>query len=446
MVWRPSDFVRLSVTCDVVLNSIEGVGGETTVVRNSTLHAALGAFTADAADLLNADAERGAEMPFELVAEPGASSPLYCYRPLTTRFIDERLNVLGGLASYAPAARALSALDATVDYLLARGESHIPEDPRARADATLRAFLARVFHERSRFGVEAGRFEWAYTELELALYEGKRTTTVIAPLLGLALDHSTHELVLGDGLSLVRGDRLPGAPPEAVWGEGREPQVLVTLTVTEDRPARPPLSAARVGFRRVLTTLRLFERGGFSLAPLGWSRTDGGAWSAVALGGSGRPRSITFVSSAHEDELRAFHSLVVRRAPAAGELAWALGRFEMGCERIIPFEALTDYLLALRALLEPEGPVSGQLAGRVAALCAQAEDRLRVTERTVQAIALERAAIGGLAPAQAGADGLVAEVAEHLRAILRDLLCGHLGPDLCGLADGLLAEAVPAAG
>jgi hypothetical protein len=415
-------------------------------VRNSTLHATLAAFTADAAEFLNADAERGAEIPFELVAEPGGSSPLYCYRPLTGRFIDERLSVLGGLASYAPAARALGVLEATGDYLLARGEAHIPEDPRARADATLRVFLGRVFHERSRFGVEADRFERAYIELELALYEGKRTTTVIAPLLGLALDHSTHELALGDGLSLVRADHLPGAPYDAVWGEGREPQVLVTLTVTEDRPARSPLSAARVGFRRVLTALRLFERGGFSLAPMGWSRTDGGAWQAVALGGSGRPRSITFISDAHEDELRAFHSLVARRAPAAGELAWALARFEMGCERIVPFEALTDYLLALRALLEPEGPVSGRLPGRVAALCAHAEDRLRVTERTVQAIALERAAIGGLAPAQAGADVLVAELAEHLRAILRDVLCGHLGLDLCGLADELLAEAVPAAG
>jgi hypothetical protein len=340
--------------------------------------------------------------------------------------------------------QALAALEPTVDYLLARGHAHIPDDPRERADAALRTFLGRVFDERIRFGFEPDRFEQAYTELELALYEGKRTTTVIAPLLGLALDHGTTEIALGDGLALVRGDRLNGAPHEAVWGEGREPQVLVALTVTEDRAARPPLSAARVGFRRVLTALRLFERGGFSLAPLGWARTDGGAWHPVALGGSGRPRSITFISGEHEDELRAFVNLVARRTPAAGELAWALARFEMGCERIAPFEALTDYLLALRALLEPEGPASGRLAGRLAALCAQAQDRLRLTERTVQAVALERAAITGTAPGLPGADTLVAELAEHLRAILRDVLCGHLGGDLCALADELLVESAPA--
>ena len=46
------------------------------------------------------------------------------------------------------------------------------------------------------------------------------------------------------------------------------------------------------------------------------------------------------------------------------------GRFEMGCERLTPLEALTDYLLALRALLEPEGPSSGRLPERLAVICA----------------------------------------------------------------------------
>src|SRR5207249_619848 len=111
---------------------------------------------------------------------------------------------------------------------------------------------------------------------------------------------------------------------------------------------------------------RLFERGGYALGPLAWTRADGGSWRMVPLGSSGRPRFVTFISPSQEDELRAFCSLVVRRAPSGGELAWALARFEMGCERLAPFEALTDYLLALRALLEPEGPSSGRLAGRLA--------------------------------------------------------------------------------
>jgi hypothetical protein len=150
---------------------------------------------------------------------------------------------------------------------------------------------------------------------------------------------------------------------------------------------------------------------------------------------------VTLISSAHEDELRAFCSLVARRLPSSGELAWALARFELGCERLTPFEALTDYLLALRALLEPEGPGSGRLGQRLAVICARPADRAALAERFAYAVSLERAVIAGLAPAQAGADAVVEEVAEHLRALLRDVLCGHLKADLIALADDLLAEA-----
>ncbi len=52
--------------------------------------------------------------------------------------------------------------------------------------------------------------------------------------------------------------------------------------------------------------------------------------------------------------------------------------------------------------------------------------------------------IAGLAPAEPGVDALVDELAEHLRALLRDMLCGHLDVDLCGVADSLLAEAAAA--
>jgi hypothetical protein len=49
--------------------------------------------------------------------------------------------------------------------------------------------------------------------------------------------------------------------------------------------------------------------------------------------------------------------------------------------------------------------------------------------------------IAGLAPAAAPATALVEELSEHLRAILRDVLCGHLDDGLCHLADELLAAA-----
>jgi hypothetical protein len=413
-------------------------------VRNSTLHAILEAFTTDAAGRLQAETADGAEVPFELTEERGGRARLYCYRPLTHEFIDDRLMMLRALQTYAPAARALADLEGVGAYLQQRGEARVPPEPRERADVALKLFLAVVFADRNQFGYEPRRFDEGYAELERALYDGRCVSTVIAPLLGVALDESTEELALGDGLTLVSGETMPDAPADAVWDDRDEPNVLAVLSLVQDRALRPPVSVARARFRRVLTALRLFDRGGYALGPIAWTRSDSGPWRMVPLGVTGRPRFETVISASHEDELRGFFNLIAKRAPSNGELAWALARFEMGCERLAPFEALTDYLLALRALLEPEGPASGRLAQRLAAICATPEERGGLAERTAHAISLERAVIAGLAPAEPGVDTLVEELSENLRALLRDLICGHLELDVRSVADELLHEAVPA--
>jgi hypothetical protein len=414
-------------------------------VRNSTLHATLEAFTADAAGQLTAATAGGAEIPFELVEEGGGSARLYCYRPLTSVFIRDRADLLAALPTYAPAVRALAGLEGVEAYLRQRGEARIPTESRQRADTALRCFLACVFAERSEFGFDHRRFEMAYAELEAALYEGRCVTTVLAPLLGLALDHTTKELALGENVSLVRGDSLPDAPADAVWGESEEPNVVAVLTVAHDRAARPPLSTARTRFRRLLTALRLFERGGYALGPVAWTRTDRGPWRPVPLGSSGRPRLVTFVTADQEDELRAFCNLLARRAPSSGEVAWALARFEMGAERVAPFEALTDYLLALRALLEPQAADRGLLPVRLAAICVPPEQRAELAGRIGRAIALEGEVVAGGSLSEPAAEELIDELCGHLRALLRDIICGHLGPDLVALADDLLGVRAPVA-
>ncbi len=410
-------------------------------MRNPTLHRLLENFTVDAAGRLAAEAADGAEVPFELAEERvGGRPPLYCYRPLTGEFIRSRIAVLAALTSFEPAARALADCASLDVFLTEHGEVRLPDDELVRGRAAAALFLESVFIDRSGFGFEPAHFESAYSELERALYDGHCTATVIAPLLGVALDAGVAEITLGDGLSLIRGDALADAPAEAVWGDGDDPSVLAMLSVDELRAGRPPVAIARGRFRRILTALRLFERGGYALGPVAWARAEGGRWRTVTIGVSGRPRVLTIVHGAQEEELRAFCRLVERRPPAP-ELGWALSRFEMGCERVAPYEALTDYLLALRALLEPEGPASGRLAQRLAVICARPEDQAALSERTARAIALERSVITGLAASTTAVDGLVDELSEHLRAILRDALCGHLDPDLCTVADDLIAEA-----
>ena len=48
-------------------------------------------------------------------------------------------------------------------------------------------------------------------------------------------------------------------------------------------------------------------------------------------------------------------------------------------------------------------------------------------------------------PMDRRADSLVDEVSGHLRALLRDVLCGHLDVELCSVADELLSEAAATA-
>jgi hypothetical protein len=54
-------------------------------------------------------------------------------------------------------------------------------------------------------------------------------------------------------------------------------------------------------------------------------------------------------------------------------------------------------------------------------------------------IALERALIGGLA-VDPEIDALTGELAGHLRALLRDVLCGHLDSDLRSVAEDIIGQ------
>lgn len=420
-------------------------------MRNRQLHSALHTFAEEAAWQLASDVAEGHEMTFEVV-ESGPSrrrdTPLYCYRPLTADFIDQRLSVIARLPSYLPALHALGSGGGLDDYLRARvARGAVPRDARERAELALRAFLGAVFEDATEFVLDERRFERAYRDLEDVVHEGRTETVVVAPVLGLEIVSA--EVPMGDGLTLMRGDELEDAPAQAAWTERGEPVVLAVLRWEAPAGDEEPLRHARVKLARLLTALRLFDEAGVTIGPAAWTRTAGGPWAAVALGGvtGGIAVGTCVVTPEQEDELRAFCSLISRRTPRNGEVAWALRRFELGCARERVADALTDHLLALRALLEPEGATSGRLPGRVAILCAEPEDRGLVTECIAHAAALERALVTGVGMPEADvAAELVREVTDDLRAILRDILCGHLDPDVRRIADELIAASaeVPA--
>jgi hypothetical protein len=414
-------------------------------VKNATLQAQLEAFTHDAALRLTRAIREGAELPFEVVQTGDRGAPLYCYRPLIAEFIRARLGLLAALDSYPPAARALEFSYGLEGYLRARGEARIPEHPRDRGDAALRCFLAEVFAERSDFAVDPVRLARAYAELERCLYEGLCVTEVVAPLHGLALAEGTDELALSTGLTVIRQQLLRDPPPGLLDGVSSG-GLLVLARIPQERSAPAPLADARRRFRRLLTALRLYDRGAFGVGPIGFHRVDGGTWAPAAIGPVGRLGPVISIDPGQEDELRGFVNLIGRRLEtAAGEVRWALARFEFGADRRDPYECLTDHLLALRALLEPEGTASGRLAQRLAVICAAPAERAGLAARAARAISLEQYVVCGEAEGRwrdAGRpEALIDEIGDHLRAILRDILCGHLDVDVRGLADDLLAQA-----
>ena len=423
-------------------------------MRSRQLEIAAAVFAKETAARLQADIDAGAEVPFELASGSarGRGPKLYRYEPLTEAFIRERWAPLRRLPSYGTAVALLESFDGLDRYLLAheapmgsRGRQPRHRAGGPRADAALRALIEDVFAQQSVFEVREERLRGALERLNCAAHSSPAEVTLLATLHGVTI--SSPELALAPGLTLAQTEALEDVPEQALapaledgGGDLREDvgRLLVAFTA-QDTDAVAALARGRAVLAELLRALRLFGDGRVTLGRLAWVRIGDGTWGARALGWGGRPHGMLVVSAEQEDELRAFCNLVSRRAPREGELGWALARFEMGCERASEHEALSDYLLALRALLEPEDPAGGLLGERLAALCAVPAERGALARRVAQAHALERAAIAGTAPVSAGADALVRELANHLRALLRDVICGHLEPDLVRLADELLA-------
>jgi len=413
-------------------------------MRNRQLHDALRGFALEAAALLRDEQGAGAVLEFDLDEGNTRGGPtLYHYRPLTSKFIAGRWHLLRALPSCEAAAEALGAGAAA--YLRVNGLRGAESEP------ALQAMLERLYEDATDFSFPEERFERVYVHVERTLFERSQPATVLVPVHGLEL--VADRIDLGDGLALIRGD-LGDAPDEAVWGDpardaarGR-PNALLTLTreVTPDDPL--PVEQARGRFRELLTGLRLWKAGGVALAAVAWRRTGDGRWQPFEIESTGVARGEPWILvEGEEEEFREFLA-VIEESRRTGSAGWALGRFEMGLGRGLDAEALSDYLLGLRALLDAgaDGSRSG-LGLRVAVLCAEEIERKRTQRRVQLAVALEQYVMGdgpdddyldavGSDPPRT----LVSELERHLRALLRDLLCGYLQPDLRAMADDLLLD------
>jgi hypothetical protein len=424
-------------------------------VRSLQLQATLTEFAEQAGARLHSDVLAGQEVPFELASRSGrgrGAAPLYSYQPLTDRFIVERFPALRRLHAYPAAVDLLEGFDALDRYLISCGGNPAGHGVHARADAALLALLKQVFEEQTDFDLRPERLERALERLDGSTFAAAGEITLVARLHGLTI--ASPELALARGLLIARPDALLadwgslrspiGAPEQAMCRDTDGAEHLLVVFSAESPEPRTAIAHGEEVIRELLRALRLFGDGRIALGARAFTRVGSAPWETIALGAGGSPHGMLLVTADQEDELRAFCNLVSRRAPHANEIAWALRRFEMGCERATEYDGLSDHLLALRALLatpsalESQGVPDGLLAGRLAALCANPDARAALVERTLAAIALEREVIAGTAVERTAGLALVRDLSNHLRALLRDVICSHLPCELASLADELL--------
>jgi hypothetical protein len=405
-------------------------------VRDPLLNEALRRLAAEAATRFTTLVASGDQIPFDVAEQAGPDEAFFhSYVPLTARFVREREAELRSLPAFEPAREAVAMSAVAAPYLEQRGEN-VPAEPGERAARMLTVFMAGLWDGCTEFWLDRDRLESALTVLDAEAGDIDEAEVIVVPVVGLRMPVA--RLQLPHGAQLVRADSFE-APIEAMRSEGMgraawEPQFLA---IAEQGEGADSAAAALNQLGELISVMRLFKNGGVGLGPHVFAPTGEGSWRRIATGAPA-PRGDGYRLDEEEAaQLVEFAETLEARPDPAGPLAWAVGRFELGCERRSAVEGLSDHLLALRAVLDGQGPVGASLPMRAAALIADGStDRLGARERVEAAMELERAQMSG-ARAE-GATELTAWVEECVRRILREAALGELGADLNEAADETL--------
>jgi hypothetical protein len=382
------------------------------------LEEALRRLAVEAADLFEELLATGAEMPFDLEPTDDGPLPMYSYAPLTGQFIERHM-------------AELRRLEAFIEVREIAGEE------------SAIGFMVGLWQGKTEFEIAGDRLQGAVDAVLSTIRSDSDEATpageVIVPLVGFHMPKDEIEL---DGVRIVRADLVEDAPLDAVdasrpGGRGK-PGFLACLNTGLAEVA--PAAAVADDLRRALRTLRLFRPGAVGLADHGWARRSGG-WERFGTGVS-RPRQGGYRLTGNEiGDIESFSRALAERGSRLPSLDWAASRFELGAERGSLIEALSDYLLALRGLLEGGGPARTAMSARVAALACAPHEREQGRVTVERALAIERKLMsGGRYRPAAGASPLdvIGELEELLRRLLKGLATGELGGDLRATADEVL--------
>ena len=402
-------------------------------VRDFLLNESLRRLATEAATRFNAMVAEGEQIPFDVATDTAEDSPFYSYVPQTGRFVEERVAELHALSGWSAAREAVVEAGVASTYLEARGES-VPPAPAARAERMLEVFTVELFKDGNGFALDRGRLEALVSTLDAEARSADDADTLIVPIVGLRM--SMNRLQLPNGVRIVRADSI-AAPVEAMRSEGMgraawEPQFLAVAEQGADGA-----EAALEQLRELISVMRMFKVGGIGLGPFAFAPTGEDTWRRINTGAPATRPGGYRLSEEEGTELAAFAALLEQRPDPDSALTWAVGRFEMGCERESAMEGLSDHLLALRAVLEGHGPVGASLPLRASALIADENfDRIEARERVEEVLELERALMNGRMLDHA--IELATWMEDGARRLLRQAALGELGNDLSTVADETL--------
>ncbi|HUC07159.1 MAG TPA: hypothetical protein VMR96_03635 [Solirubrobacterales bacterium] len=404
-------------------------------MRDRLLNESLTRLASEAAIKLSALVAGGDQIPFDVDAESGDDSLFYSYRPLTSLYVRERESELRGLGAFGPARDTVAAAGIATAYLEARGEQ-VPGDPGERAAQMLTVFLASLWDGSTELSLDHERLKNALAVLEAETRGAEEADVLIAPLVGLRMPMP--RLQLPHGIQIVRADSIE-APIEAMRSEGMgraawQPQFLA-LAEQGDGSESAADALAQLG--ELVSVMHLFKAGSVGLGPYAFAPTGEDRWARLATGAPSTRSGSYELNEEEAIQLAEFAATLEARPDPDGALAWAVGRFELGCGRDSALEGLSDHLLALRAVLDGHGPVGASLPMRASALIAdESFDRIEARERIESALELERSLMNG-APSLPGL-AIAGWIEEGVRRILRATALGELSADLTTAADETL--------
>ena len=403
-------------------------------MRDFLLNESIKRLATEAATRLSSMVAMGEEIPFDVAADAGDDSAFYSYVPMTGRYVSEHAEELRGLPSFRPAREATVEAGVAAPYLEARGQG-VPADPGARAELMLITFFAELWEGSAGFSLDRERLEAALATLDAESRDADDAEVLMVPLVGLRMPMP--RLQLPHDVRIVRADSIE-APVEAMRSEGMgraawEPQYLAIAA----QDPESGVESAMQQLRELISVMRMFKGGGIGLGPYAFAPTGEGCWRRIATGAPATRPGGYRLSEEEAEDLIDFCAALEARPDPDNALTWAVGRFEMGCERPTALEGLSDHLLAMRAVLEGHGPVGASLPLRAAALIAdEGMDRIEAGERVEEVLGLERAMMNGR-PVE-GAVALATWLEENARRLLRQAALGDLGNDLSTVADETL--------